>query len=163
MKKISLIIIVLMVLVLNGCGKGGDIDFNNTETIIFHDLTAEMPQAFTIDEENSNSDIIFYSYNDKENYNSCMLYFAISDYPKSDMKEAIQEEFYDKYDWSYNEKTINDNKWSIGYREESVKFNQTYYVINKNGKEYALNYDDFGSGDKCAEALKIIEKGLKFR
>ena len=152
-----------MVLVLSGCGKGGDVDFNDTETITFRDLTAEMPKAFTINNENSNNDIQFYSYNDKEKYNGCMLYFAVSDYPKSDMKEAIQEEFYNKNDWSYSEKTINGYKWSIGYREESVKFNQTYYVINKNGKEYALSYDDFGSGEKCADALKIIEKSLKFR
>lgn len=163
MKKLSLIIMIVMVMVLSGCEKGEDVDFNNTETITFHDLTAEMPKAFTIDSENNDDYIIQYSYNDDEKYNSCMLYFAISDYPKSDMKEAIQEGFYDKKDWTYNEKTINGNKWAVGYREESVKLNQTYYVINKNGKEYVLNYDDFGSGEKCADALKIIEKSLKFR
>ena len=107
MKKFSLIIMVIMVLVLSGCGKGGDINFNDTENITFHDLTAKMPKAFTIDNENSNNDMQFYSYADEEKYNNCMLYFAISEYPKSDMKEAIQEGFYDKNDWSYNEKTIN--------------------------------------------------------
>lgn len=163
MKKLSLIIMVLMVLILSGCGKGGAVNFNDTETITFHDLTAKMPKAFTIDKKNSNNNIQFYSYNDNDNYNGCMLHFAVSDYPKSDMKEAIQEGFYDKNDWSYSEKTINGYKWSIGYREESVKFKQTYYVINKNGKEYALSYDDFGSGEKCADALKIIEKSLKLR
>lgn len=163
MKKFSLVIIVVMLLVLSGCGKGRDIDFNKTDTITFHDLTAEMPKAFNIDNKNSNNNMQFYSYNDDEKYNSCMLYFAISDYPKSDMKEAIQERFYGKNDWSYSEKTINGYKWSIGYREESVKYNQTYYVVNKYGKEYVLSYDDFGSGEKCADALKVIEKSLNFK
>lgn len=163
MKKFSLIIIVVVLLVLSGCGKNGDVDFNKTETIAFHDLIAEMPKVFIIDNENSDDDMIFYSYDDEEKYNSCMLYFAISDYPHNDMKVAIQDGFYGKNDWSYSEKNINGNKWSIGYREESVKYNKTYYVINKNGKEYTLSYDDFGSGEKCAEALKIIEKSLNFR
>ena len=163
MKKFSLIIIVVMLLFLSGCGKKGDADFNKTEAVVFHDLTAEIPEIFTIDNENSNDDMIFYSYDDEENYNGCMLYFSISDYPRSDTKEAIQEGFYDKNDFSYSEKNINGNKWSIGYRKESVKYNQTYYVINKKGKEYALSYEDYGSGEKCAEALKIIEKSLNFR
>lgn len=163
MKKFGLIIMIVVLLLLSGCGKNGDIDFNKTETVAFHDLTAEIPKVFTIDNENSDDDMIFYSYNDEEKYNGCMLYFSISDYPKKDIKEAMQEGFYDKNDWSYSEKNINGNKWSIGYREESVKYNKTYYVINKNGKEYALSYEDFGSGEKCAEALKNIEKSLNFK
>jgi len=163
MKKFSLLIMVVMLLVLSGCGKNRDVDFSKTETVTFHDLTVEMPKAFTVDEENSDEDMQFYYYVDDGNYNGCMLYFAISNYPKSNMKEAIQEGFLDKTDFTYNEKNINGYKWSVGYREESIKFNQTYYVINKNGKEYVLSYDDFGSGKKCAEALKVIEKSLKFK
>ena len=163
-KKILLGILVLVALfTITGCGKGEDVDFNKTKTITFHDLTVEIPEVFTIDNENSDNVMQFYNYNDDEKYNSCMLDLSISNYPKSDMKESIQEGFYDKIDWSYSEKNINGNKWFIGYREESVKYNQTYYVINKNGKKYALNYDDFGSGEKCAEALKIIEKSLNFK
>ena len=52
------------------------IDFNNTETITFHDLTAEMPKAFTIDNKNSDNYIIQYSYNDNEKY--CAV-FKITD------------------------------------------------------------------------------------
>ncbi len=159
MKKINLFIIVVISLVLTGCGS---IDFTKTETVTFYDLVVEIPKAFTIDNENSNSNMQFYSYNDKEKYNSCMFDLFISDYPKSNMREAIQEDFYDITDWSYSEKDINGYRWSIGYKENSVKYNQTYYVINKNGKEYKIGYSDFGSGEQCAEALKIIEESLKF-
>lgn len=163
MKKINLIIIIAMLLIVSGCGKSEEVDFNETNTITFHNLIVEMPKAFNVDTGSTTEYMQFYSYNDTENYNSCMLYFAIYDYPSKDMKQAIKEGMFNETDITYSEKNINGNKWSIGYREESNKFNQTYYVINKDDEEYVLNYDDYGSGNKCAEALKVIEKSLKFK
>jgi hypothetical protein len=148
MKKASLIIVValaalvatvVLVVVLVGYGKNGDVDFSNTETITFYDLTAKIPKAFAIDNENSSNDMKFYGYADDEKYNNCMLYFAVSDYPASSMREAIEEGFYGKSDWTYDEKNINGDKWAVGHREESAKFNQTYYVAEKNGKEYTVS------------------------
>ena len=162
MKNIKIAIAVCMLLVLSGCGKSNEIDYSKTNTIKFHNLVVELPQAFVNDEENSNNDIVFYSYDSEDKYDGCMVYFAISDYPKDDLKEAIQQEFYEKHDWSYSEKNINGNKWAIGYRKESEKFNQSFYVINKDGKEYSFSFDDFGSGERCSEALKHIENSLKF-
>ncbi len=163
MKKISAILVIVMLLVMTGCGKSDDIDYNDTEKVTFYDLTFEVPKAFKSDTENGNEYIQFFNYMDEEKYNTCMMHYSISDYPNSDMKAAVKEGFLDKTDFTYNEKTINDNKWAIGHREESVKFNQTYYVIVKNGKQYEIGYDDFGSGEKCAEALKVIEKSLNFK
>lgn len=162
MKKSYLLIMILITLMLSGCGKNGNAEFTETDTVAFHDLTVEIPKVFVKDNENSHSDMVFYTYNDEEKYNICMLYLNISDFPNNDLKESIKDGMLGKTDFTYNEKDINGHKWAIGYREQSVKSNKTYYVINKNGKEYALNYDDFGSGDKCAEALKIIENSLKF-
>ena len=162
MKKIRIFIIVLMVLILTGCSDN-NVDFSKTNIVTFNDLTVEIPNAFTKDTDNGTDEMVFYSYSDAEKYNYCSMYLAISNYPDSDMKKAIQEGgFYNKTDWTYNEKDINGYKWSIGYKEESVKHNKTFYVINHNGKEYSFNYEDYGSGDKCAEALKVIEKTLKF-
>ena len=163
MKKINLFVIVLMLLILSGCGKTGNVNFSKTDTVTFHDLTVEIPKEFTIDNDNGDEYIKFYSYDDDEKNNSCTLTLSMSDYPNSDMKETIKEGFMGETDFTYSEKNINGYNWSIGYREGSVKFNQTYYVINNKGKEYSLSYDDFGSGEKCAEALKVIEKSLKFK
>ena len=162
MKKINLFVMILMVLILSGCGKNGNVDFNKTDTVTFHNLTLEIPKDFIKDSENSTNNIVFYSYDDTDKYNSCMLYLSLSNYPKSDIKKAIQDGFLGKTDFTYNEKNINGNKWSIGYREQSIKSSQSFYVINNNGKEYSLSYEDFGSGEDCAKALKVIENSLKF-
>ena len=161
MKKFYLLGIVLMAFILCGCGNK-EVDLNKTSTITFHDLKADLPTVFEQDPENSSDDIIFFSYTDEKNYNGCMLHFSFSEYPTENIKDAITEGLLGKTDYEYSEKEINGYKWAIGHREENDKFNQTYYAIVKDGKEYNFSYDDFGSGEDCAKALSIIEKSLKF-
>ena len=160
MKKIGLLAVVVSLLLLSGCGKS--VNFDDTDTITFHDLTVSIPKVFIHDEENSNDKMTFYAYNDNDD-NACMVYFSFSDYPNGDARESIKFGFLDKEDFTVTEKTINDNKWSIGYREESKKQKQSFYVITVNGKEYNMSYDDFGSGEDCAKALKVIEKSLTLK
>ena len=161
MKK-NLFAVICISLLLSGCGNGKDIDYNKTDTVTFYNLTFEIPTIFTFNSADSQDDIKFYSYEDSKKYNSCKLYVAVSNYPNTDLKKVVQNGLLGETNFSYNEKNINGYTWSIGYVEKSAKRNHTFYAINNNGKQYSISYDDFGSGEKCAEALKIIDKSLKF-
>jgi major membrane immunogen (membrane-anchored lipoprotein) len=161
MKKISLFIVIVALFMLSACGKEKEADFSKTTEVKFHDLVVQMPDVFVKDNVNSNDGIIQYTYDDK-NDDICMLYFAKSDYPQNDMKSVIQEGLLGKSDFTYSEKEINGNKWAIGTRTEGTTLHQNFYAINYNGKEYTMNYDDFGRGKECTKALSIIENSLKF-
>ena len=145
MKKYSLLFVFLFLFMLCGCGKDS-VDFSKVEEVKFNNLKLEMPLVFEKDLEYSDDEIIFYDYDDEDNYNNCMFNISISNYPSDDLKEVIQETLLNETDFEYSEKTINGQKWAVVYREESKKYNQSAYVTVYNGKEYALTMDENGDG-----------------
>lgn len=163
MKKKNLIILGAAIIMLSGCGKGKNVDFSKTNTVTFHDLTLEMPEVFTVDNEDSTDTVQYYSYEDSEMNNMCMLSLNIISNTNYDAKKAVKNILIDDTNASYNEKEINGYTWTIGYKEETAKSSLTVYAINKDNNEYAISYIDMGSGDDCAKALKVIEKNLNFK
>ena len=163
MKKISLFITIFLLLIISGCASTSEeVDFNKTKTITLDALSVEVPEIFELGKV-SNSEYIYYTYLDDGKYNNCTVSLSKSNYPMSSLKEIVQSEFLDKLDFTYSEKTINGQKWGVGYLESSAKYSQTIYGTIYNGKEYVVHYDDLGSGDDCAKVLSIIEKSIKLK
>ena len=124
------------------------------------DLKIEVPNAFVYDEENSYDNMMFYSYNDDSDL--CTLSISTSEYTYDDLKEAVKNGMYGETNYTYSEKMINGKNWSVGQTNSSKSGAHSYYAINYNSRRYSIGYDNFGSGEKCADALKIIEDSLNF-
>lgn len=164
MKKVlSISLILIIVLLLTGCGKEKDeVDLNKTKDITFYDLSFKIPEVFTRDEKNSDEDIIFFDYD--SDTESCMVSLSHSEYAEDDLKKAVEEGLFKEEGRTieFFEKTVNGVTWSAGKYVRSQKTTHYYYVTNHNNESYDLGIDDFGSTGSCEKAKNIIVNSLKF-
>ena len=173
MKKLLSIIFVLFgVLLLAGCGSD-KLDVSKTKSDKFGELSFEVPNAFTKEEDKEtlkDSSITFsdfsYEYTKMASNGKfddmCSLSFFYTD--------TFPEYTVEKYANIHHQnvkgtkKTINGVEW-LAFSEDFDGDGKMvdYYYYAKNGKKhYEVHYSDWGSGTECGEAMDGIINSLKF-
>ena len=159
----GLFVLLMTIILTTGC-KNNSLDVNNTKTITFKNLSAEIPSAFEKDNENSSEDFIQFEFSTDDNSNTCMMRFSkMEGYPSSDLKNTVYEGLLNRDDIEYSSKTINGITWTTGYYTEGVKLIAHSYATNYNNTLYEFEFEDFGNGDLCNQAFEKIANSLKLK
>lgn len=159
----TIVIMILLVVSLTGCGGKNDKFFDKTKTLTFDELELNLPVSFEKYEEGSKEDLVGYSYLSEDGKDLCILTLSKINGVSSDLNETISLGLLFAPEINYYTKEINGNNWTMGYVVEDGKPTNYYYAINYNDKQYGVSYNDYGSSNLCRQYLDMIEVSLKLK
>ena len=164
MKKIVKIIICLvLVIVLSGCGKKINKKQITTKQTGLGDLIFSVPNEFSKDENNTSETALYYSYTSSDGLESCFVGVFYSDVYTDDLDKLAKDNLYGTGDINVSDKSINNQNWKVAIAKQKDVITNYSYVTIHNNKYYSVTYNTLGNGDFCSNSYNTIINSLKFK
>lgn len=164
MKKIKIFsILVISLLLFTGCNSQKT-NLTENQEVTYKNLKFSIPANFEKTEEEG---WVSYNWASDDFKNSCNLSLSTYKTIKTvDLEGIAYDDLTAFADDENNIKTstitVNGIIWAKAEVYNNQKSSFTAYATEKNGEVYTIRYDDYGSGEICAEVLSIIEKSLSY-
>ena len=163
----------MLVLLLVSCknkDKTLNIDFSQTKTAKFNNLSFIVPVVFEEGSETSKTGTGYTLYSENKNgqkINICSFHIVSHHWPMNDRAFDIylSQDHYEEY--SIKQMEINGTIWKYAeannIKEKNIYYNSGLYVANHNNYEYLFIYTDYRPENKeCNSAIHSVINSLNF-